>query len=908
MKQFIVTQRADAAARYLIGFALGLSLLGLPLLLAACDVRPGAGPTLSHEHVEDAHPDAVKRPRPPENLSEDKEQEMAIPEMPTDDEHAIPARVTQGLLRVGEPVHRYPLLQEVPVVDHFEQPGFSVEHRDDETLLLRIPLSQGEAIWGFGQRFDAFDMRGRRIESWATDGWNRLDTSYFAVPFFISSRGYGLFVNGTGRLEFDIGASHPDELSILIPGSGVELIAFQGAPAQISQAYTELVGRPRSAPAWIYRPWMSRNSYLGAYEVNRMLRRMHALDMPVGVVVLEAWAEQLHNFQFELRRYPNPITWIDDLKRRGVHVVCWITPSVWPGSDAYREAREHGYLVLDEDGSEHIVRWLENGRKIDFRNPEARDWWRDMQRTLVEMGVSGIKTDGGEHMPDPVFHNQHPYHYQKASLDAFRETDRNGITFARSANPLNAGLSTFWAGDQLAEWSRLEGVVRAGLSTALSGFPLWGHDIGGYSGTPTKELYLRWMQFGAFSPIMQFHGETPREPWNYDEETVDIVRFYFKVRKRLLPFLIEWGETALTDGIPIMRPLVWHFPDDPRTYALDSQFMLGPDLIIAPIVSVLPMRTLYLPEGEWLDLWTDQLHSGPIELSYEAELHQIPVFVRADAVERYQSLFADAPHKAPSPVTVELSGPKNEWGIVPELRYWLDRNGPEQIQYRIQNHSDEEMAFAVRLAPPAGIEVHPRGMIRFTLGSGESSELTYNVQPVAHLSPGTYPLTFEVRSPGKEDIPAPSVGLVLSPSWMVLGLFEGGVASEQDMDIASMDLNASYAGRNGERITWQDVPIDAMEEDGLIDLGPIVGGDGFSTSYLYTRLFSPYPRRVHMLTGCGDAMTIWVNDRETFNLPAHRNPARDEDVVSAVLTGGMNHIVIRISRDLGAHHFFFRME
>ena len=907
MKPSIVTQLTDASARYPTGFALALSLFGFTLLLAACDVPPVAEPTLSHEHVEGEHPDAVKRPRSPESHSEDKEPEMAILERKPD-EPAVPERVTQTLLRIGEPMHRYPLLQEVPAADQFEQPDVFVDQRDDETLILRIPLAKGEAIWGFGQRFDAFDMRGRRIESWATDGWNRLDTSYFAVPFFISSRGYGLFVNSTGRLEFDIGANNPDELSILIPDTGVELIAFRGEPAGISQAYTELVGRPRSAPEWIYRPWMSRNSYLGAYEVNRMLWRMHELDMAVGVVVLEAWAEQLHNFRFERRRYPNPITWIDELKRKGVHVVCWITPSVWPDTDAHRQARENGYLVLDEDGSEHVVRWLENGRKIDFRIPEARSWWRDMQRPMVDLGVSGIKTDGGEHMPDPFFHNRHPYHYQKASLDAFQESQRDGITFARSANPLNAGLSTFWAGDQLAEWSRLEAVVRAGLSTALSGFPLWGHDIGGYSGTPAKTLYLRWLQFGAFSPIMQFHGETPREPWNYDEEAVDIARFYFKVRERLLPFLIEWGETALSDGIPIIRPLVWHFPDDPNTYALDSQFMLGPDLIVAPIVTPNHTRPVYLPEGEWHDLWTDQSHRGPIELLYETKLHQIPVFVRADAMERYQSLFADAPHKAQPPVTVERSGPKNEWGIVPDLLYWRDRNDQERIQYRIQNHTDEEMAFAVRLAPPAGIEVHPRGMLRFALAPGESSEVTYDVQPVAHLSPGTYPLTFEVRSPGKEDIPAPSVGLVVSPTWKLLGLFEGGVASEQDIDIASVDLNASYAGRNGEHITWQDVPIDAMQDNGLIDLGPIVGGDGFSTSYLYTGLFSPHPRRVHMHTGCGDAMTIWVNGREIFRLPAHRNPARDEDVVSAVLTGGMNHIVIRISRDLGAHHLYFRME
>lgn len=810
------------------------------------------------------------------------------------------------LIRIGEPQHRYPLLKELPVSDPPEMPHFTTHPRVDGTLEVRFPLTEDEAIWGFGQRFDAFNMRGRRIESWATDSWNNPDTSYFAVPFFISSRGFGLFVNCTGRVTFDIGAKKQGVLSIVIPEPGVDLILMHGEPADVSRAYTSLVGRPPYAPEWIYRAWLSRNSYLGAYEINRVLRRMRDLDMPVGVIVLEAWSEELHNFQFERRRYPNPITWIRRLQQRDVHVVCWITSSVWPGSKAHQEAREKGFLVLNEDGSEHIVRWLENGRKIDFRIPEAREWWRDMQKPLVDTGISGIKTDGGEHMPDAFFHNQHPYYYQKASLDAFREQDRKGIIFSRSGNPLTAGLGLVWAGDQDAEWSGLAAVVRAGLSAAFSGYPLWGHDIGAYSGIPAKDLYIRWLQFGAFSPIMQFHGESPREPWRFDEETLEIARFYFGVRERILPLLQEWGNQALADGTPIIRPLPWHYPDDPAVRDIDDQYLLGPHLLIAPVTRPGHSRPVYLPEGDWIDVWDGTAYTGPTRLDYHSELYQIPVFVRADAYARYSGLFDDAPHGKTPPIGIEQIEPRNAWGVAQKLLY-ARGNDPIEIAYRVSNHTDEATAIGIRMAPQAGIQAHPSQIIRFLLEPGASRDIRYAARAGDGTTPGTYPLTLEARRGGR-DIDAPTAALVVSPEWKALGPFDGGVASEQPLDNQPVDYEATYEGPNGERISWRDVPSSAMQDDGAIDVGTVIGGGGFSTSYMHTTIFSQWPRRVRFLVGSGDAMTLWVNGREVLHLPVHRNPERDEDRVDTVLTGGLNQILIRISRDLAPHRFYFRVE
>ncbi len=872
-------------------------------ILAGCDA-PSAPHRLDNVVAVESSPERVAM----KDLQEDEVETSPRSEDESEETETEAKETAPSAKRIllGEPGHRYPLLQDIPAGDLPDKPALMVHPRDDDRLELRIPLEAGEVVWGFGPRYEAFNMRASQIESWAKDAWNDMSSSYFAVPFYISSRGYGLFINSSGKVEFDIGAAQSNELSIVIPEPGVELITFQGNPAEISRAYTELVGRPAAAPAWIFRPWMSRNSYLSAYEVNRVLRRMEELGMPVGVVVLEAWAEELHNFRFERRRYPNPITWIRQLKRAGVHVVCWITPSVLPGTEAHEQARERGYLVLEEDGSEHIVRWLEHGRKIDFRIPDARDWWRDLQKPLVEMGISGIKTDGGEHMPDPFFHNKHPYYYQRASLDAFRESAREGITFSRSGNPRTAGLGAVWAGDQQAKWSRLAGVVRAGLSAAVSGYPLWGHDIGGYSGVPTKDLYIRWLQFGAFSPIMQFHGEQPREPWRYDRETLEVAQFYFTVRERLLPFLEQWGEQAVADGTPIIRPLPWHFPNDPDTYGIDDQFMLGPDLLVAPMVEPQSERSIYLPDGEWIDLWSGASHTGPVHRTHTAELLEIPVFARAEAYADYRDLFSDAPHKpAPAPIAVEAVAPQDARDIVPDRMYL---RGTESIDltYRITNNTDEPAHISVRLAPAAGIAVSPRQLVRFPLAPGTNREITFTVNATPHHTPGTYPLTLEVRRGGR-DVPAPTLDLVLSPSWKVLGLFDGGVASEQELDDEPVDIEASHEDRDGKRITWKDVPSEAMRPDGLIDLADIVGDDDYSTSYVYTTIFSRWPRRVQIRTGSGDAMTIWINGREVLHHPVHRNPEQGEDIIEPVLIGGLNHVLVRISRDIAPHQFYFRI-
>jgi len=821
-----------------------------------------------------------------------------------------PAMVHAQLV-AGDPQHRY----ELPGTQVFERSLFSgpdsarvrVETRAGRTTVI-VRLDDDEAIWGFGQRFDAFDLRGRSFEIWAEDGWNQTHTSYFAIPWFISSAGYGVFVNSTGRLRVDVGVAVTNELRIEMPENAADVRAFRGTPREILAAYTELVGRPHSVPDWVFQPWISRNSYLGAHEIDRTIALMNAFQLRAGAVVLEAWEQQFHNFRFETERYPDPAKWIRSLHERGYHVICWTTSSIWPHGSTYDEAKRRNFLVKYADGSEYVTRWIENGRELDFRMPDVRDFWRDLQIPLIEMGVDGIKTDGGEHMPDRWFHNEHPFHYQRASLDAFDKVGRPGITFARSGNPLVAGNSTFWAGDQHAAWPSLAVVVRGGLSAALSGLFYWGHDIGGYSGTPTKPLYIRWLQIGAFSPIMQLHGISAREPWLYDAQTLEIAQLYFRVREKLQPYLIGLAREAREEGHPMWRPLAWTFPEDRATFRIGDQFMLGDDLLVAPILNEEGTREIYLPAGQWVNLWTDRTLEGPTNLSVAVDISMIPVFARAEAHTRWKDLFKGAPAVQLPPFSVQLAGAQNERGIVPPIRYLRD-NSTETISYLVSNNTASAASGSAILQLPPGFTA-PSNRVDFTLPPRGSGRIDFPVTPAADLEPGTYAITLNCRV-GAHTLDAPDHYLAQSPRWKAIGPLEGGVGSKQALDGTSPDLAAPVTGRGGLEVHWKELPLSAMGDDGYWDVGKIIGGEGGTTSFAHTRFTLKSARRVRLALDSGDSMAVWVNGRLVCNRIAHRNPSPapilPEDVPTADLRAGENEILVRVSRGIAPNQMYVRI-
>ncbi len=810
-------------------------------------------------------------------------------------EAATEPPVTPHVVRFiyANPSHSYPLADTNNVVTAIVE--FSA------TVLPR-KLADDEALWGFGERFDALNMRGRMMESWIVDAWGGENRSYICAPFLISSKGYGLFVNCTGKVRFDCGATVTNELRIEVPESGLDVFEFKGTPREILAAYTKVVGRPRPVPDWVFEPWISRNSYLSEYEVDRVIDKMEAHGLRASAVVLEAWAEGLQNFRFEQGRYPNPKKWIEKLHARGYHVVCWEAPSIWDSASTYPDAKTNGFLVLKPDGSELRVDWLENAVKIDFRKEAARTWWQKLHEPLIAMGVDGFKTDGGERMPDPWFHNLHPFYYQRAVLDAFQDLGKVGMTFARSGTPSCAGDSTFWGGDQSSSWDDFPRVVRAGLSAALSGYPYWGHDIGGYAGTPTKDLYIRWLELGAFSPIMQLHGVTPREPWYYDDETVAIAKYYFDLRWALRDYLHAAAKLAREDGVPIWRPLLYEFPNDPATYNIDDEFFLGNDLLVAPVLTESGERTVYLPKGEWVNAWTKEKFAGPRTFTLRPGLAEIPVFIRAERAADFEKIFPPLPTDQRGAVFVELAGATNERGVVPTQRLVRGQKY-EKVFLTMHNRGTNDLRDEVELTLPTDFTALPGTKQAIIAPSGGEARIAFYVSPPERLDVGSYPV--RVRSSSLSG--AQTLTLIKPPQWRVLGPFDGSVGVKFAGELPT-DHTKEYIGAGGREVRWRAVGDDCVRNDGYVDFEKALGKENNgATTFGATTFQASRAGKARLYAGSGDALTIWLNGQQVFDKQVHRRAEPDEDAVDVDLREGENSVLVKISRGIGPNGLYFRM-
>jgi hypothetical protein len=818
-------------------------------------------------------------------------------------------------LQTGNPIHSYPLRSVVAVTTNAPE-GLRTEVREGGAT-LRLHLADGEALWGLGERFDALNMRGRTMETWIVDAWGGGNRSYICTPFLISSRGYGLFVNCTGKVRFDCGATTTNELRIEVPEPGLDVFMFKGTPREILTEYTKLVGRPQAVPDWVFEPWISRNSYLSEYEIDRVIDKMEAHKLKASAVVLEGWAEGLQNFRFEPGRYPNTKQWIEKLQGRGYHVVCWETPSLWDSASTYLDAKTNGFLVLKPDGSELRIDWLENAVKIDFRKEAARLWWQRLHGSLIAMGVDGFKTDGGERMPDPWFHNLHPYDYQRAVLDAFRAQQKAGMTFARSGTAPCAGNATFWGGDQSSSWNDFPRVVRAGLSAALSGFPYWGHDIGGYSGTPTKNLYIRWLELGAFSPIMQWHGTTPREPWYYDDETVRIAKYYSDLRWALRDYILAAAKLAREEGVAMWRPLLYEFPDDTATYNIDDEFFFGNDLLVAPVLGETNERTVYLPRGDWMNVWTKEKITGPKTLTVRPMLAEIPVFVRAERAAMFEKTFPILPSGQRVDM-IEVVGARNERGLVPAQHVVVGEKYAK-IFLTIRNPSGADISLNVRALPTAALEMLPHGAQTVKVSASGEARVAFYAELVDRLEAGTYPISIDATELGQEvgieghkaptsfRVAKATFTLVKLPRWQVLGPFDGGVGSKFTEDLPT-DLPAEYAGAGGRKIRWKAVGDDCVRSDGYIDFEKALGkGNNGQTTFGAATITSMEDVPARFYVGSGDALTIWLNGRQVFDKQVHRSAEPDEDVVDVNLRAGENSVLVKISRGIGPNGLYFRV-
>jgi alpha-D-xyloside xylohydrolase len=516
----------------------------------------------------------------------------------------------------------------------------------------RLALDVGETVYGLGERFGAFVKNGQSVDIWNADGGTASEQAYKNVPFYLSSAGYGVFVDHPGHVSFEVGSEVVSQSQFSVEGQSLTYYLIDGpTPKDVLRRYTALTGRPARVPGWSFGLWLS-TSFTTSYDeatVTEFIDGMAERDLPLSVFHFDCfWMRQFHwvDFVWDPATFPDPVGMLRRLRERGLKVCVWINPYIAQRSYLFEEGREAGYLVKNPDGSVwQWDKWQAGMALVDFTNPDAVRWFAGKLKVLLDMGVDCFKTDFGERIPtDVVWHDgsdpqrMHNYYAQVYNRAVFEllEAERGvgeAVLFARSATAGGQQFPVHWGGDSESTFVSMAESLRGGLSLAASGFGYWSHDIGGFEGTPDPAVFKRWMAFGLLSSHSRLHGSgSYRVPWAYDDEAVDVLRQFTRLKLSLMPYLAAAAEQAHSEGIPIMRPMMLEFPDDPTTAYLDRQYMLGPDLLVAPVMSAEGEVTFYVPAGIWTHVVTGEQLTGPAWVTQKHGFDSVPVLARPGSV------------------------------------------------------------------------------------------------------------------------------------------------------------------------------------------------------------------------------------------------------------------------------------
>lgn len=522
-----------------------------------------------------------------------------------------------------------------------------------EWVMLDSPVGADEHFYGFGETYGELDQRGKELRLWVENGCVR-DLSYKPVPFYVSSAGYGIYLEHRELIYArmatpDIGG----RVQLKVASGELNVYRFEADDIPgIIDRYTTIVGKPTLPPPWFFGAWKSRDWRTeNQSSVLLDLTKQRELGIPCSVKLIDAaWERELNDFRFHPDKFPDFGAVMETARRLDYQVVLWISPWVAEWTDIYKELDAKGFFPRTPDGRTYVHRLGNSpnllGSMIDFTNPDAVRWWQERIESLMELGVRGIKTDFGEQVPeDAVFHdgstgktmhNYYPVLYNRVTHDVVKRY--NGILLGRSAWAGSQAFTGIWAGDQTADFAPRSGMLAtifAGQSVGVCGFPYWGSDIGGYFGTPDREVFIRWTQYAAFTPCMELHGLGERDPWDMDAEALEQYKRYASLHTRLLPYLYPLAIEGSERGLPMMRAMMIHYNDDPNVHRLPCvgyQYMLGKDMLVAPVFFEGGNRELYLPEGAWIDLWSGSKREGPWHGRVRAPLDETPVWLRAGVV------------------------------------------------------------------------------------------------------------------------------------------------------------------------------------------------------------------------------------------------------------------------------------
>lgn len=522
---------------------------------------------------------------------------------------------------------------------------------------MREQLSLGidEQLYGLGERFTPFIKNGQTVDSWNEDGGTGSEQAYKNIPFYLSSNGYGVFVNHPEKVSFEMASENVSRAQFSVEGESLEYIIIYGpTPKEILEKYTNLTGKPALPPAWSFGLWLS-TSFTTDYSEETVMSFIDGMlerDIPLEVFHFDCfWMKAFEwcNFKWDEDLFPDPKGMLQRIHDKGIKVCVWINPYIGQKSPLFEEGRKNGYFLKQADGNVwQWDMWQAGQGIVDFTNPEAVKWYQGYLAELLDMGVDSFKTDFGERIPtDAVYfdgsdpnkaHNYYSYLYNEAVFSLLEEKrgKNEAVLFARSGTVGSQKFPVHWGGDNLSEYVSMTETLRGGLSFLLSGFGFWSHDIGGFEENASADIYKRWTQFGLLSTHSRYHGNIEyRVPWNYDEEAVEVTRKFTKLKVQLMPYLYQQAVYTATTGVPMMRPVFMEYPKDRNSYFVDKQYFLGDNLLVAPVFTETGDVSYYLPEGRWTQLLDHSFKAIDRNGQWQTERHDylsLPVWVKENTI------------------------------------------------------------------------------------------------------------------------------------------------------------------------------------------------------------------------------------------------------------------------------------
>lgn len=515
-------------------------------------------------------------------------------------------------------------------------------------MVEQLSLDVGEYVYGLGERFTPFVKNGQVVENWNEDGGTASEQGYKCIPFYLSSKGYGVLADTLGEVSFEVASEKVEEVQFSVPGEslGYYVVAGEDPKGAVSR-YCELTGKPALPPAWSFGLWLT-TSFTTNYDeatTSSFIQGMADREIPLHVFHFDCYWMRAYtwcDFIWDPQTFQDPEGMLRRYHERGLKICVWINPYIAQRSYLFREGIERGYLLKKTDGSVwQTDLWQPGMALVDFTNPDAAAWYQEKLKALIDMGVDCFKTDFGERVPvrgiqwydgsDPAdMHNAYTYFYNKTVFQLLEREKKKGgaVLFARSATVGGQQFPAHWGGDCSATYSSMAETLRGGLSLSCGGFGFWSHDISGFEQTATPDIYKRWCQFGLLSSHSRLHGsESYRVPWLFDEESCVVLKEMVELKCRLMPYLYQQAVYASETGVPMMRPMFMEFPMDRSCLPLDTQYMLGDSLLVAPIFREDQEVEYYLPQGTWFNLTTETSREGGRWYRETYDYHSMPLFV-----------------------------------------------------------------------------------------------------------------------------------------------------------------------------------------------------------------------------------------------------------------------------------------